>query len=517
MMKSLVIASNSSGGGKTTITLGIMKALIKRGFEVQGYKVGPDYIDTAFHSHITGKAARNLDVFLMEEDGVKTSYYSGKGDYGVIEGVMGLYDGKGIDTYGSTAHVAKLLKVPIILVLSPKAQVATLCAEIKGLMEYENADIKGIILNNINEGYYTLLKYAIEENCGVKVLGYIPMDERLKIGSRHLGLVQSSEIEDVDEKIEICSCLLEKYVDMDRFLKLFKEELDSEKEVYSKLFSIRGGNSLSDVYPNVASRRLLSGEDISSSTTIYDSIYSNTLSDVEEEINEYQHGTNEDKLLKIGTERYRDVDNFSQHAPKKKIRIAVAKDKAFNFYYTENIELLQELGQVIYFSPLENKELPENIDFLYIGGGYPEVFVDKLSSNVTMLNSIREALDTGLRCYAECGGLMYLTEYIEGRKVVGFFNGQAEMTKSLQNFGYAEITVNKENNILPMGLKIRCHEFHKSKINTQEETIYKLTKTSYLDEEKSWTCGYCKKNTVAAYAHIHFFSNLDFLKYIIGI
>lgn len=497
MMKSLIIASNSSGGGKTTVTLGIMKALIKRGFEVQGYKVGPDYIDTAFHSHITGKAARNLDVFLMEENGVKTSYYSGKGDYGVIEGVMGLYDGKGIDTYGSTAHVAKLLKVPIILVLSPKAQVATLCAEIKGLMEYENADIKGIILNNINEGYYTLLKYAIEENCGVKVLGYVPMDERLNIGSRHLGLVQSSEIEDIDEKIEICSCLLEKYVNMDNLLKLFKEGISSEKGIYSKI--------------------LFNGEVSSKSSTTCHNIYSKTLPNEERQINEYQHGTNEDKLLKIGREGCKVVGNFLQHFSNHRIRIAVAKDKAFNFYYTENIELLQELGQVIYFSPLEDKELPENIDFLYIGGGYPEVFVDKLSSNVTMLNSIKEALDAGLRCYAECGGLMYLTEYIEGRKVVGFFKGQAEMTKSLQNFGYAEITVNKENNILPMGLKIRCHEFHKSKINTQEESIYKLTKTSYLGEEKSWTCGYCKKNTVAAYAHIHFFSNLDFLKYIIGI
>lgn len=476
MMKSLVISSNRSGGGKTTITLGIMKALIKRGFEVQGYKVGPDYIDTAFHSDITGKPARNLDVFLMGEDGVKASYYSGKGDYGVIEGVMGLYDGRGIDTYGSTAHVATLLKLPIILVLSPKSQVSTLCAEIKGLMEYENANIKGIILNNISEGYYTLLKYAIEENCGVQVLGYVPMDDRLKIGSRHLGLVQSGEIRDIDEKIDVCNILLEKHVDMDKLLKLFKEGQVCEKGLLSNiLLNIRG------------------------------------------QVSEYKDRTNEDNVLKKVRERFKAVDSFSQHFSKQKIRIAVAKDKAFNFYYTENIELLQELGQVIYFSPLEDKELPENIDFLYIGGGYPEVFVDELSSNVTMLNSIREALDAGLRCYAECGGLMYLTEYIEGRKVVGFFNGQAEMTKNLQNFGYAEITVNKENNILPKGLKIRCHEFHKSKINTQEDTIYKVTKTSFLGEEKNWTCGYCKKNTVAAYAHIHFFSNLDFLKHIIGL
>ncbi|MBV1821770.1 cobyrinate a,c-diamide synthase, partial [Bacteroidales bacterium MSK.15.36] len=133
-MKSIVISSNSSGGGKTTISVGIMKALMKKGFDVQGYKVGPDYIDPAFHSKITGKPSRNLDIYLMEEEGIKASYSRGKGELGVVEGVMGLYDGKGIDSKYSTAHVAKTLELPVVLVLSPKAQSATLCAEINGLM-----------------------------------------------------------------------------------------------------------------------------------------------------------------------------------------------------------------------------------------------------------------------------------------------------------------------------------------------------------------------------------------------
>lgn len=432
-MKSLVIASNSSGGGKTTVTLGIMRALMKRGFKVQGYKVGPDYIDPAFHARITGKPSRNLDVFLMGEEGVRASYSRGRGDYGVIEGVMGLYDGKGIDTFGSTAHVAKLLKAPIILVISPKAQSVTLCAEIKGLMEFEDADIKGVILNNIGESYYNLLKCAIEKNCSVEVLGYIPKDERLELKSRHLGLVQSEEVKDLDKKIEFCSELIESYVNVDKLLEIFKE------------------------------------------------------------LQQFQ-------------------DRF--HVDSLGLRIAVARDRAFSFYYRENLELLEELGEVVYFSPLKDKGLPENIDLLYLGGGYPEVFIEELSSNKSMLNSIKTALASGLRCYAECGGLMYLTESIEGLDTVGFIEGRSEMTRALQNFGYAELQVEKEGTILPRGFKMNCHEFHKSKIESPEENVYKLNKTVYNNSIKSWNCGYFKRNTLAAYAHIHFFNNIDFLRYL---
>lgn len=431
-MRSLVISSNSSGGGKTTITLGIMKALINRGFKVQGYKVGPDYIDPAFHSYITGKASRNLDFFLMGEEGIKAAFSRGTGDFGVIEGVMGFYDGKGIETTGSTAHVSRVLKTPVILVISPKAQSATLCAEIKGIMKYEESDIRGIILNNISENYFKLLKYAIEKNCNVQVLGYVPKDERLKLGSRHLGLIQSSEVKDLDKRIELCSELIEEYVDMERLIELFKE-----------------------------------------------------------------------------TPRFK--DHF--HLKNLGIKIAVARDKAFSFYYKENIELLEELGEVIYFSPLYDERIPEGIDLLYIGGGYPEIFIKELSENKSMLISIRNALESGVKCYAECGGLMYLTDNIEGHEVVGFISGEVEMTKSLQNFGYAQIEVNKDDTILPKGFKINCHEFHKSKTSSIEEKIYKITKTMYDETIKEWECGYHKKNVLATYAHIHFFNNIHFLKY----
>ncbi|MEG0642062.1 MAG: cobyrinate a,c-diamide synthase [Clostridium sp.] len=443
-MKGIVISANESGSGKTIITLGLMKAFKNRGYKVQGYKVGPDYIDTAFHSKITGNTSRNLDLHLMGEDGVKASFSRGKGHLAIVEGVMGFYDGRGISESCSTYEVAKLLKLPTILVLSPRAKVATLCAEINGIRDYRNANIAGIILNNISPSYYTLLKEAIEKNCNLTVYGYLPTDNSLSLESRHLGLVQSSEVKDIEGKIERCAKLLEEKVDLENLYKAFSN-----------------------------------------------------------------------------TERYR--DEF--HLENKNLRIGVTFDKAFSFYYKENLELLSEVGEVIYFSPMKDNRVPENLDFIYFGGGYPEVFIEELKSNISMRESINSTLENGTRAYAECGGLMYLTEAIyslnkEGintsskentNDLVSFFKGGSFMTSKLQNFGYGEIKVNKENVLLPMGLRIKCHEFHKSYVDLKEDTIYEVSKESFSGKIKTWKCGYMRNNTLGAYAHVHFFGNLEFL------
>lgn len=427
-MKTLVVSSNCSGGGKTTVTLGLMKALKNRGYKVQGFKSGPDYIDPAFHSRITGVKSRNLDLFLMGEEGVREAFNRGEGDFAIVEGVMGLYDGKGISSDYSTYSTSKTLdNAPIILVISPKAQSLTLCAELKGILEFRDANIKGVILNNISKSYYVLLKKIIEENLNIKVFGFIEKKEELIIKSRHLGLIQSSEIEDLEKKIEICANLIEETVDLDLLIDNFKE-INLEKN--ERFFKISG-----------------------------------------------------------------------------KKRIGVAFDKAFSFYYRENLEILESLGEVIYFSPINDKELPKDLDFLYIGGGYPEVFKEDLSKNKTMLRSIKEALEDGLPCYAECGGLMYLTREIEGFEMVGFFEGKSFMTNRLNNFGYAEVNFN--------GIKINCHEFHKSKTESKEKKIYNVSKINYKGDLKTWECGYEKKNTLAGYPHIHFFGNKEFLKYIL--
>lgn len=423
-MKTMIISSNCSGGGKTTFTLGLMKALKNRNYDVQGYKVGPDYIDTGFHTEITGKVSRNLDLHIMGEEGVKASFSRGKGDLAVVEGVMGLYDGKGLDEECSTYSVSKVLDdSPIILVITPKAQSVTLCAEINGIKNFRNANIVGVVLNCVSESFYSLLKPAIEMHCGLKVFGYVPKDDELKLESRHLGLVQSVEVEGLNKKINYLAELIEKYINLDEIIESFKDVKKFE-------------------------------------------------------------------------------DNYHLNRLNKKI--AIAYDEAFRFYYKENLELLEEVGEVVYFSPIRDKNLPENIDFLYLGGGYPEVFKDQLSKNTDMLRSIKEALDKGLNCYAECGGLMYLTENIDNVNMVGFFKGNSEMTKRLNRFGYATLDFNN--------IKINCHEFHKSKVNSNESTVYDITKTTYAGDKVSWKCGYKKKNTLAGYPHVHFFGNIEFIK-----
>lgn len=439
-MKSIIIASNCSGGGKTTFTLGLMKAIENRNLKVQGYKVGPDYIDPAFHKEVTGNVSRNLDSFLMGEDGVKYSYLKGNGDVGIIEGVMGLYDGIGVSEKSSTFDISRILdNMPIILVLSPKGQSLSICAEINGFINYKNANIAGVVLNSVSEKYYKLLKYAIEKNCNVKVFGYVPKDDRIQLKSRHLGLVQSMEVLNIKEKLDICGQLIEEYIDLDEILHYMKEFKENKENPI------------------------------------------------------------ENKICKLN---------------KNKIKIGVAFDKAFSFYYKDNLELLEKIGDVKYFSPLKDTEIPDDLDFLYIGGGYPEVFKEELERNSSMRNSIYAALENGLRCYAECGGLMYLTEKIDGAEMVGYFKGESIMTKTLQRFGYCNVKIVEE--YLGKTFNINAHEFHKSQINSKLSNIYNVEKTQYDGEVINWACGYLKNNTIGGYAHINFLGNIEFLKSIVG-
>lgn len=430
-MKGLVIASDQSGGGKTTVTMGLIKALAKRGYQVQGYKVGPDYIDPGFHTFISGQASRNLDLHLMGEEGVKASFSRGAGDLAVVEGVMGFYDGIGIGTEGSTAHVASLIELPVVLVLSPKAKMATLFAQINGILSYEKNNIVGVILNNVSESYYKRLKLGIEKYCDLKVFGYLPTDSELAIGSRSLGLISNTEVIDLISKINHLSSLMEKHIDISALLEAM------EKAPKFK-------------------------------------------------------------------------DNFI--VKKKNINIGIALDKAFNFYFKENIELLEQIGNVEYFSPLNDEKLPENLDFLYIGGGYPEVFYKELSENKSLLKDIKDQLDKGLRCYAESGGLLYLTKGIKEYPLVGFFDGRYHFSPKLQNFGYASLTVCEENPVLAKGLQINTAEFHRSYVTLKDKAIYCLNKEQTDGSQKTWTCGYQKQNTIGTYAHTHFFGNMELLR-----
>ena len=439
-MKGIMIAGTSSGVGKTTITSGIMAALTKRKIRVAPFKTGPDYIDPAFHQFVTGNTSYNLDSWLLDEDVIRYLYKKNAEhkDIAIIEGVMGLYDGLGKEIRGSSAHLSQILKVPVILVIDGRGMSTSAAALVHGYHNFnKDTNINGVLINNISsKKHFDLLKDIIYKYTGIPSIGYLPTNKQVSIKSRHLGLVQAEEIEDLREKIYELSNMVSQYIDLDYFL-----------EVAESNASIELSENPAKPYKDLA------------------------------------------RGLKIG----------------------VARDKAFSFYYQDNLNLLTELGaELISFSPLYDRHIPE-VDALYFGGGYPEVFAEELENNVELRSALRRKLEEGLPAYAECGGLMYLTESItalnnQQYEMVGFLPAKSQMTQRLQHFGYVDIEA-FENQY------IKGHEFHRSLLTDNDNVKYSYKVKKIRDNQliDKWQDGLIKKNVIGAYPHIHFYSNIDFL------
>lgn len=446
-MRKILIAGTNSGVGKTTISLGIMQALTKRNMKVQPYKVGPDYIDPSYHTFITNRHSRNLDSYMLDDEKIKYVFNksSQDADISIVEGVMGLFDGIGIDLDNCTSsHTSKILKAPVILVINGKAMAASSAAMVLGYKQIDkDVNIKGVIVNNVKtKTHYEIIKQSIETYCDVEVLGYFPPNDEFSLDSRHLGLVPSVEIDCLKTKFDNLAYEIEKYIDIDRIL-----EISQTEEVESNF----------DLVPFIKENKL------------------------------------ENKT------------------------IAIAYDKAFNFYYRENIELLQALGlNVAYFSPLKDKEIP-NCDYIYIGGGFPEIFAQELELNESMRKSIKKAHENNIPIYAECGGLMYLGEKLVDQEnkecnMVGILRGYSEMTSSLKRFGYCYGISKVETILSKKGEMIKGHEFHHSVFQTKEECAYTMRKERDKKIVDEWEGGYSKNNTLATYLHTHFYNNLDCIK-----
>lgn len=443
-MKKILIAGTNSGVGKTTISLGIMQALTKRNLKVQPYKVGPDYIDPSYHTFITGRYSRNLDSYMLEDEKIKciVKNSSKDADISVVEGVMGLYDGYGVDLDDCTSsYTSKLLKMPVILVINAKAMATSAAAMVLGYkMLDRNVNIAGVITNNVkSESHYSTLKEAIEKYTGVEVLGYFPPNKEFSLESRHLGLIPSVEMDSLKAKFDNLADEIEKYINIDRIIEISEtEEFDTSFELGDFIENNKGNNKT----------------------------------------------------------------------------IAIAYDKAFNFYYRENIELFEKLGMNIeYFSPISDKKLPK-CDYVYIGGGFPEIFAKELDENKEIRYSIMNAHINKIPIYAECGGLMYLGEKLEDQNkdiynMVGIFKGCSKMTSSLKRFGYCFGEAKTDTILAKKGEIIKGHEFHHSVFESEEECAYymrKLKNDKVIDE---WEGGYSKGNTLATYLHTHFYNNLD--------
>lgn len=446
----VLIAGTHSGVGKTTVTLGLMSALREKGYKVQGFKAGPDYIDPSHHTAITERFSRNLDTWLLTKDVCLELFdrASADADIAVIEGVMGLYDGCLDGTeLGSTAHLSKILEVPVVLVMDAKGMSRSAGAVVLGFKNFdEGVTISGVILNRVkSERHYISLKKSIEEHCKVPVLGYLPFHNEITLLERHLGLVPSAE-----------------------------QELS--KSVYKKV-----GNLLS--------------------TTV----------DI-------------DRLISIANSA-KSVPSFKKtifHNPEKRFnyRVAVASDEAFNFYYQDNLDLLEAYGvELAYFSPLYDKFLPADIKGLYIGGGFPELYAGMLASNSTMKESIQNAYKRGVVIYGECGGMMYLLEHlIDHKKVLhemcGIFKATTRMEEKRQGLGYIHVEAVHDTILGKKGTRFRAHEFHWSSLHVPGGTPYAY-KVSKYENEKTHPDGVFHDRALGSYAHIHFATDPHLLKYLL--
>lgn len=433
----LVIAGTGSGVGKTTLTIGLMSAFIKKGYTVQGFKCGPDYIDPTYHTAVTGRRSRNLDSWMLPHDTVKEILKRGSqgADISIIEGVMGFFDGKNPkNNQGTTAEISTITESPVVLVVNCAAMARSAAAIVKGFQCFaEGVQIAAVIANQVgSEGHYKLVKEAIEQECSIPVVGYLKRELQIEMPERHLGLIPSIERGELDSLFDQLGELISETIDLDQLFELSK------------------------------------------ATPV----------------------TIEESLLFQKRERL-------------SLRIAVAQDAAFNFYYQENLELLEAYGaELVYFSPLAGEGLPPDCTGLYLGGGFPEEFADNLGKNEEVKESIRAALTQGLPTLAECGGFMYLTDSIQTTEgshhpMVGIIPGEIKMQDRLAALGYREIVGEKGNFLLGEGDIAKGHEFHYSTFHPTVEGNYAYQTKGMRGTQQE---GYMKGNLVAGYTHFHFAS-----------
>ena len=441
-MKAFMLAGVSSGIGKTTISMALMSAFAN----VSPFKVGPDYIDPGFHEFITGNKSYNLDLYMMGEQGVRYSFYRHHKEISIVEGVMGLYDGidNSLDN-NSSAHIARFLGIPVILVVDGIGKSTSIAAQILGYKMLDpRVNIAGVIINKVSsEKTYTIFKEAIEKYTSVKCLGFIEKNENLNISSRHLGLLQADEVEDLRDKLLILKNLVLKNIDLEAIEKIASEETRTMN-------------------------------------------------------------VNKDEI------EYPFYLSFLKDKHKRKI-IAIARDKAFSFYYNDNIEFLEYMGfRMTYFSPIKDKKVPE-CDAIYLGGGYPENFAEELSNNKEMIESIRENYEQGKNILAECGGFMYLSHAIEQRdgnlfQMCGLVPCTVVMNNRLDISRFGYISIRDKNDIEVA----KGHEFHYSKLKAVLEDTRKFK--AVKKDGRTWECIFNEKNLYAGYPHIHFFGSYKFIE-----
>ena len=404
MIPALVIAGVGSGVGKTTVTLGLLEALRRRGLRVQPFKVGPDFIDPGFHALVAGRPSYSLDGWMCSREHVRATVarQAEGADLALVEGVMGCFDGRGaLSDEGSTAEIAKWLGAPVVLVVDARAMARSAGAVVLGFESFDPAlDLAGVIFNRVaGDTHWRWLRESVTARCRAIPLGYLPRRDSLALPERHLGLVTAVE---------------------------------------------RG-------LPRSAARGAVGSHD-----------------DVDRSGAAPGAGPERRRAGRAGRRRLR---------PRRdRARIGVARDLAFQFYYPANFDLLRAAGaELVFWSPLRDAELPD-VDALYLGGGYPEVYAGDLAANAPMREAVRAFAAAGGPVYAECGGLLYLAEALEDESgrlhpMVGLLPTIGRMAPKRLTLGYAEVEVTRETPLGPAGTTARGHEFHASRIDPVPEWV----------------------------------------------
>jgi cobyrinic acid a,c-diamide synthase len=433
VMASLYISAAHKSSGKTTITLGLCRALKKRGLKVQPFKKGPDYIDPIWHAQASGRPSYNLDFRLMERAEIGELYarHAAAADIALVEGNKGLYDGMDIEGSDSNAAMAKTLGLPVVLVIDTIGVTRGVAPLLLGYQAFDPAvRIAGVILNKVGGARHEdKLRQVIARYTDIPVIGAIHKDARLAIEERHLGLVPGNEDAAAEQRIEAIAEAVTERVDLDALLAIART---------------------AQTPPATAAQPALR------------------------------------KSLPL--------------------RIAIARDRAFGFYYSEDLDTLRATGiELIPIDTLHAATLPET-DGLILGGGFPESFIPELSANAALRHNIRQAVEAGLPVYAECGGLMYLSRSITWRQtrgeMVGLVPGDAVMGERPVGRGYASIL---ETEATPMpttpGQAIPAHEFHHSHLENLADGLtyaYEVARGHGIDGRHD---GFVHKNLLAAYCH----------------
>ena len=482
----IMIAAEKSGGGKTLFTCALLSLLKERVQAVRAFKCGPDYIDPMFHRTVLEIPSRNLDSFFADGDTLR--YLLGRevlemekfpeSRIAVLEGVMGFYDGLGgVSERSSAWEVADLTDTPVILLVDMKGRSLSALASINGFLDYkEKSHVTGIVFNRLSPMLYPGLKERAERELGIRVFGYVPELKDLTLESRHLGLVMPEEIPGIRKRLDLIKEKVRAGINLDGI----SEEAGRAGEIEVKLpEAVRQFCNVDcgKVLNNSAAQHI---ENIANAKKIYDS-----------------GNTHEVK------------STLSDRSVKKTV-VAVAKDKAFCFYYEDNLNLLKKLGaEIQYFSPIHDRNLPEGTCAVYLGGGYPELHAKALSENISMRNAIRQAVMEEVPCIAECGGYLYLKDSIvdpDGVEwpMTGVLPGSSRDTGKLGRFGYITVTSKKEGLLGPAGTEFRAHEFHHwdSEENGTDFAAKKPVGT------RGWDCGYTTESFYAGFPHLYFYSNV---------